>query len=333
MRRDLQESSATATDMRLFRTASALLLAVACGAPQRSYAQQPPALQAAPEPVDPASVSTAAPLASPNPPVAPPSPARTPSFVADPVTDGALLSVGLGFGLLSEIILGTGEIVPQQPQDPSKLLAIDRRYVRHAPDAWATPASNVGFVATFAWAAAAPVLAWLEKDKDAAIIDAFIYAETLSLTWSATNLAKIAVRRPRPSAYRQQEELVAQYGKENTPAISDTNSALSFFSGHAAVTASVTATATYLAFVRSPKSARPWVTLGLGSLITAATSYGRVQGGHHFPTDVIAGAMIGAGLGVLVPHLHRAPSLQARHVWLSFAPEAGGGQFLLGGKL
>jgi hypothetical protein len=37
--------------------------------------------------------------------------------------------------------------------------------------------------------------------------------------------------------------------------ITDTDSALSFFSGHASLTAAVTATATYLAFTRAPENA------------------------------------------------------------------------------
>jgi len=262
-----------------------------------------------------------------------PAPSKVTTFAADPIGDGALLGVGLSFGILSEAILSTGEIVPQQPQDPSKLLAIDRYYVRHTPDPWATPVSNVGFAVAFAWAVADPALTWARQGKEAALVDAVLYAEVLSLTWSATNLAKIAFRRPRPSAYLQQAQLVEQYGKENAPDITDTNSALSFFSGHAAITASMTATATYLAFARSPGSARPWLTLGVGALTTFATSYARVQGGHHFPTDVFAGALAGAAIGVLVPHLHRTPALRERHVWLGFAPEREGGLFTVGGLL
>ena len=83
---------------------------------------------------------------------------------------------------------------------------------------------------------------------------------------------------------------------------------LSFFSGHASTTGAISATATYLAFMRSgPRRARPWITLGVGTLLTAFVSYERVRAGEHFPTDVIMGSLAGAGIGVLVPHFHRRP--------------------------
>ena len=41
-----------------------------------------------------------------------------------------------------------------------------------------------------------------------------------------------------------------------------------------------------------------------GVAITGAVGIGRVAAGRHFPTDVIAGATVGTGIGVLVPHLH-----------------------------
>ncbi|MEO1337682.1 MAG: phosphatase PAP2 family protein, partial [Myxococcota bacterium] len=42
---------------------------------------------------------------------------------------------------------------------------------------------------------------------------------------------------------------------------------------------------------------------------TGFVSTMRVVEGKHFPTDVIAGSIIGMGVGVLVPHFHRASSL------------------------
>ena len=113
---------------------------------------------------------------------------------------------------------------------------------------------------------------------------------------------------------------------------------LSFFSGHTSVTAAISATATYLAFVRAPHTTRPWITLAAGTLLTAFVSYERVRSGEHFPTDVIMGSMAGAGIGVLVPHFHRRPhyhdnEIEIVPVWIGFAPEArGGGQLTLGGK-
>src|SRR4051794_22366811 len=95
-----------------------------------------------------------------------------------------------------------------------------------------------------------------------AAVDALMYGESLSTTTFVTEVTKIAVRRPRPIDYKN-------------PGSSDTNAVLSYFSGHPSSTASVAATATYLAFVRSPGTARPWITLGVGTLLTGFVSYER----------------------------------------------------------
>ena len=100
-----------------------------------------------------------------------------------------------------------------------------------------------------------------------------------------------------------------------------TDSALSFFSGHASMTATLGATATYLAFTRSPSSWRPWVTLVAATGLTTFVSIQRVRAGKHFPTDVIAGSVAGAGIGVIVPHVHRTTDVKQRRVWVGFAPE------------
>jgi membrane-associated phospholipid phosphatase len=270
------------------------------------------------------------PLPTPKPEETPPARIR---FVAEPVSDGAVLSLALGTAALSAAIEGTGEIVPQQPQSTSKLLAIDRGAITESPEpAWAT-LSNIGLFGAVGFAVVDPILSGFRHGPDAAVADAFIYGESLAITWSVTNLAKIAFRRPRPSAYREQQRLYDQYGQENAPAISDTDSALSFFSGHASMTAAVASTATYLAFARDPHSARPWITLGVGATVTTLTSIGRVRGGKHFPTDVIAGAMAGIGIGILVPHLHRSDDAKQRPVWVGVAPSREGVVATLGATL
>ena len=48
-----------------------------------------------------------------------------------------------------------------------------------------------------------------------------------------------------------------------------------------------------------------------------------VAAGDHFPTDVIAGALTGAAVGILVPHLHRHES-DGRAMWIGLAPMPSG---------
>jgi membrane-associated phospholipid phosphatase len=252
-------------------------------------------------------------------------------FVADPISDGAVLSLSAGVGALSAAILSTGEIVPQQPQSPDRLLGIDRSSVSRSPDSTWQAVSNVTVLAAFGYAGVDTIWSGFRDSPDAAMADAFIYGESIAVSWAVSNLAKIAFRRPRPSAYREQQRLYEQYGQDNAPDISETDSALSFYSGHASFAATLTATATYLAFARAPRSPRPWITLGVGTALTALTCVGRVQGGQHFPTDVIAGTMAGAGIGILVPHLHRSDDTKQRPVWIGAAPSPGGGAVSFGG--
>jgi membrane-associated phospholipid phosphatase len=238
-------------------------------------------------------------------------------FVADPITDGAILSFAAGTAILSEAILGTGEIQPQQPLPSDNLLAIDRVAVDQTPvPAWGT-VSNVGLFAAIGYAVIDPVATGYRDSSSAGLVDAVIYGETITITWSLTNLAKIAFRRPRPNAVREAD-------RNPEVEISSTDSALSFYSGHASITSSISATATYLAFARSPGTARPWITLGVGTLATTLVGIGRVRSGKHFPTDVIAGTMAGAGIGVLVPHLHRSEDVRRRPIWIGMSQTPAG---------
>jgi membrane-associated phospholipid phosphatase len=265
-------------------------------------------------------------------PVLPP-PAKL-QFMADPIADGAVLSLALGVGGMSEAILATGEITPQKPNSSANFLGIDEASIGKRPIAgWGT-VSNVGLFSAFLFAAADPIATGFRDNPQAGIVDGVIYAETLSTMWALTNVTKIAFRRPRPSAYAEQARLDEACAGQPpgtcvTPSISETDSTASFFSGHAAATAAVFTTATYLAFARSPGTIRPWLTLALGAAVTTLTDIGRVQAGKHFPTDVIAGSLAGLGVGIIVPHMHRTDSMTRRPVWVGFEPRPGGGAVTL----
>jgi membrane-associated phospholipid phosphatase len=50
-----------------------------------------------------------------------------------------------------------------------------------------------------------------------------------------------------------------------------------------------------------------WTKLLWGSSLTAAamTGYARVKAGKHYPTDIIASAVVGFAIGYLIPTLHK----------------------------
>jgi membrane-associated phospholipid phosphatase len=308
----------------------------------------PPDKPPASEPPAPAAAAPPSPAAPPNKQVVAanderrqddltPRPAEAPAkvrFTADPVGDTGIILLALTFGILSSEILSTGEIQPQQisPKFSTKnLLGIDRGAISQELDSSANRWSNFGLYASIAYVAGDTIADIFREGKTAALVDFIMYAEAATITQAVTNLAKIAFRRPRPIAYIERNEYLAKGGDVNTYDNSDTDSALSFFSAHTSQVAAMSAAATYIAFSRSPKTIRPWITLGVGAALTSFVAYERVRSGNHFPTDVIAGALAGSAVGGLVVHLHREDSVKQRPVWIGMTPTMQGGMLTAGG--
>ena len=134
---------------------------------------------------------------------------------------------------------------------------------------------------------------------------ATLFVEAASLTTAVTYMVKAIGSRARPYAYNTSltpEERLAIVGPD------DPSGHQSFISGHAS-SAFVAATllSTIYADVHGPTTTSKviWASsLSLASL----TAYGRVKGGVHFPTDVMAGAAVGIAIGYLVPAIHRVDS-------------------------
>jgi undecaprenyl-diphosphatase len=256
-------------------------------------------------------------------------------FKADPIADGALLAGSLGFAGLSEAILSTGEIRPQQIDanfDTSRLLPIDRAALTQNLDTTADAFSNIGVVTAFSFAAIDTTLSGLRGGRETALVDAILYAEAIAFSWGLTNLAKIGFRRPRPIAYLERDRAILGGQDPATYNNTSTDSSLSFYSGHTALTATVSATATYLAFAREPNSMRAWGTLVGSVVLTSFVGVERVRSGAHFPTDVLAGGFAGAGIGLIVAHLHRYDAETKRPIWVGVMPAAGGGGLSVSGR-
>ncbi|HTR78033.1 MAG TPA: phosphatase PAP2 family protein [Gemmatimonadaceae bacterium] len=251
-------------------------------------------------------------------------------FSLDPVLDGLVTASGFGFSFLLGEVLSTGEIRPPVPAvSASSLLPIDRWAITQKIDPNAATYSNIGLYTALGFAVVDPILSGLRDGLDALIVDGFMYAESGSLALAVTDITKIGVRRPRPVDYINCAPTSSGTPSTNT-ACNSTDLGLSFFSGHAAGVAAVGATATYIAFVREPRTPRPWLTLGIAAALTTFVSYERVRAGAHFPTDVVAGSMAGATIGALVPHLHRHRQ-EAPLVWVGLAPIRDGASVSLGG--
>jgi membrane-associated phospholipid phosphatase len=84
---------------------------------------------------------------------------------------------------------------------------------------------------------------------------------------------------------------------------SNADAARSFFSGHVANTMGATL-ATLRTFQRLGKPALGWVMFSAGVAGSGLVGVSRVLAGSHFPSDVLIGAAMGAGIGIAVPALH-----------------------------
>ncbi len=84
----------------------------------------------------------------------------------------------------------------------------------------------------------------------------------------------------------------------------DVDARYSFFSGHTAVTSSVSFFAAKVYADSHPDSKWKPVVWSAAVIVPAITGWARVEAGQHFPTDVITGYAVGAAIGFLVPQFH-----------------------------
>ena len=125
--------------------------------------------------------------------------------------------------------------------------------------------------------------------------------QALTLTYGITGFAKALVRRNRPFTYINDrpgdQELLRRQQKHDAR--------FSFFSGHTSVSAASSFFTAKMFNDYYPDSpAKPFVWAG-AALLPAVIGLMRVKSGKHFPSDVIAGYLVGGAVGFLIPHLHK----------------------------
>jgi membrane-associated phospholipid phosphatase len=183
---------------------------------------------------------------------------------------------------------------PCAPCDPAGLWGIDRVAV-HPVDAGAARASDLLLAGVAGSAALASVLG---VPASRARGNVAVMADAVSLTGAATEWVKALVHRSRPVLYTA-DAVAAAGSHENR---------VSFPSGHTSFAfAAATSYAVLAGRQHLPHATRNSVLLFLGA---AGVGSLRVAAHRHFPTDVAAGAALGAGIGWLVAAVHptvRAP--------------------------
>ena len=169
-------------------------------------------------------------------------------------------------------------------------------------DGWTFPYNDsldrAGDIASVAAVAALPLLLDAFTAEDIGVI-AVLYAESAVWTLGVKNILKEALGRPRP--YLFHADTPASLLSDSDP---DGERYESFPSGH---TAFAFMTASFITYVysRGTTSKTSKILVGAGTFALASgTALLRVVGGMHYPSDVVAGALIGTAAGILVPALH-----------------------------
>jgi membrane-associated phospholipid phosphatase len=174
--------------------------------------------------------------------------------------------------------------------DRSRLNALDRPSAGNYDPNW----SKVGNIATAATMLAPIAVLTIDRGFQRGLNDSLVVAEAALVASALQITVSYAAARPRPRVYGTEAPLGQR---------TDANAARSFFSGHVANTVATTV-AGFRTYQRLHRPAIAWTLLGLGLAGSTFVGVSRVAAGSHFPTDVVAGAAVGAGMGLALPAMH-----------------------------
>jgi membrane-associated phospholipid phosphatase len=131
---------------------------------------------------------------------------------------------------------------------------------------------------------------------------AIIVAESVAVSTALTQAIKYSAGRQRPYVHYQHLSMPGEGGTFDVSP--DAN--LSFPSGHTSIAAALGTSAAMVSTLEESPAA-PWL-WGAAGVLTVSTGALRMMSESHYFTDVVAGAALGAGCGVLFPLLHRRGS-------------------------
>lgn len=258
------------------------------------------------------------------PPPGPPRPAR-PAYQLYMEVDGPLLAVAGVFAIGRSIRGGLapaycapaeGSATAATDQcDPSALNWLDRHFAGRYRPGW-KKYSDIGLYGLEGLAVAGIML---DDGLGAGINDLVVIAEATMLASAASGLSTAVTGRPRPYMYGTEAPLATRQSGDG---------GLSYFSGHTSTSFGLV-TSTFMTLHRlHPDDRWPWYVMAAGSVAAGFVGATRILAGQHFPTDVLAGAVVGVGIGVAVPAMHRSP-----HVTATPMAVDGGGGLAVAGRL
>jgi membrane-associated phospholipid phosphatase len=197
-----------------------------------------------------------------------------------------------------------------------------------------TISNVVGFGLFPAGALVASSLATGNGSSGAGLRGAVISVESLAMAGTLIQSIKYLAARKRPFVRYGHANDGATDAEGSTYDVNNPDSHLSLPSGHTGATAALTVSAAMLASLQDSKAA-PYLWAG-AAVCTVSVAALRMMAEKHYFTDVLAGAVLGAGSGALIPWLHKRGGLLdgtgAVNAQLQVAPVPGGTAFALAGQ-
>jgi membrane-associated phospholipid phosphatase len=224
-----------------------------------------------------------------------------PVFEFTPQKDYTLLGGGIAFSV--------GSIVTEKRATPLSVyelpqLTTDRipSFDKRATKNWSPTAARISDIGLL-MCVGSPVLLLLSSEaRGEAGIVTLMGAETLLLTSSLTLFTKNITARKRPYVYNSDLSDELRTGKDSKK---------SFFSGHTSLAfASVVFTSSVFSEYYPNSKAKPFVWAS-GLALAGSVGYLRYRAGKHFPSDILAGAVVGSAVGFFVPRIHRFKTKQS----------------------
>jgi membrane-associated phospholipid phosphatase len=197
------------------------------------------------------------------------------------------------------------------PRDTSLVNPFDRMAMfpyNHTLSIASDVTQYISLLAPAAFALVAPTQEWFEISA--------LYATSALLSFGTRTVMKMGIERYRPYTYDD-------YPYYDDAALEE-EKLESFPSGHSIMAFTGAAFTQALFLLRYPDNPYRKITTAAAWSFAAATAILRVTSGHHFVTDVLAGAAIGSFFGFAVPYLawKLLPSWQGEHISVAVGPTA-----------
>ncbi len=232
--------------------------------------------------------------------------------------DGPIILGSLGLGYLGLTMIKNKESLTAAEvaaKSPNNVNGFDRFSAGDFSEQ-ADKDSYIPFYASFA----APVVMLLNKNESKKAGQIMVlFTESMAITGAMFSLTAGSVKRSRPFVYGTAAPLDKRMDKDSQRA---------FYAGHTAATATATFFLAKVFQDFNPDSkAKPYI-WAAAALVPASVGYLRLRAGQHFLSDNLLGYALGAGVGILVPQLHKKGSTSNLSLSPSMNPDYKGARLV-----